>query len=34
MKAMKSKSKEMNLDKDTQKILSNLMEETKDLIDM
>ncbi|MFZ4712663.1 MAG: ParB/RepB/Spo0J family partition protein [Bacteriovoracaceae bacterium] len=34
IKAMKSKSKDMNLDKETQKILSNLMEETKDLVDM
>ena len=31
---MKSKSKDMNLDKETQKILSSLMEETKDLVDM
>lgn len=34
IKALKSKSKEMNLDKDTQTLLNNLMEETKDLIDM
>lgn len=34
MKAMKTKSKDMKLDKKTQKMLKELMDEAKDLIDM
>lgn len=34
LKALNSKSKEMNLDKETKKILESLVEETKEIVDM